>query len=319
MRSTVLVLVLAMSAPVTLTGCDQLKDLLGDKKASTSKEDDDHDARKPKQDKDLDEGDSKSAKSDSSSAPSPPASVGQSSTAHMPAGCEFVVTMNLSKVTSHPAVTKELLPVVQDLLATPSPKDPGVKKLQAVAKTTGLSLKSLQNLAYCSIHHTKGKGPDTYAMAIGGDFKPETIIPAFEKTEDPGTVLDIDGRKALKDKTGAVAGQFGDAVFGLGSNTDVFKSMSTTPSSAYQIDPSRDLSFVMNERFIKTFLKEDAKELKGIKAMTGASGWIDLSAAKVEVRLITGSPDDAKKLDRLIALFAGDFAAEQKPGSVETC
>ncbi|MBL9028247.1 MAG: hypothetical protein JNL21_39000 [Myxococcales bacterium] len=320
MRSLLLALTLALGAPVVLGGCDKIKDLSGDKKASAEKDDDDRDTKKKKR-KDDEKADAKSGTPASSGAPSsapamPVAAGAAASLKHMPAGCQVVLTLNASKVLAHPIVAKEIVPLIEQKLSAPPGSDEDVKKLQEFLKVTGLSLKGLHDGAFCGIGFSKGKGGDTWGLAIGADLKPDSIVPAFEK-EGGATVLDVDGRKALQAKNGMVGGQFADGVAGLATNTDVFKKMNAASAPTYKVDAGRDFSFVVSEELIKTAIKDDKKTPEPMKAMNGASGFIDLGAGKAEVRLVTGSPEDAKKLDGLVALLLGEFAKDQKPGSLE--
>lgn len=322
MRSIILALTLALGAPVLLGGCDKIKELTGDKKSSAKKDDDDDDDdddKKKKRKKD-EKGDAKSAKPDNTAGPTTPvAANGSASSAHMPSGCQVVITANLAKLMAHPAMTKEIIPTLEEILANPAPKDDGTKKLQEFMKVTGISLKSIHNAAFCAIAFTPGKGGDSFGMAVGGDIKPDSIIPALEKSNLGFNPIEVDGRKALSVKDGGAGGQFADGVVGLATSVAIYKSMNApgTAGAAYKIDPSRELSFSVSEELLKKSVKDDKKTPEPMKAVKTASGFIDLTAGKAEARLVTGSPDEAKKLDGLIALLMGEFAKDQKPGSLE--
>ena len=320
MRSLFLALALAVGSPVLLGGCDKINDLTGDKKAKAEKEDDDDEGsakKKKSKKKDDEKADAKSAAPAPVNAPSAPvARPAAASLAHMPDGRQVVLTLNASKVLAHPIVAKEIVPLLEQKLSSPPGSDEDVKKLQEFLRVTGLSLSGLRDGAFCGIGFTKGKGGDTWGLAVGAGLKPDSVVPAFEK-EGGATVLDLDGRKALQAKNGMVGGQFADGVAGLATNADVFKTMNAPAAPAYRVDTSKELSFVVSEELIKTAFKDDKKTPEPMKAMKSASGFLDLAGGKAEVRLVTGSPEDAKKLDGLVALLTGEFAKDQKPGSLE--
>lgn len=324
MRSIFLALTLAIGAPVLLGGCDKLKELTGDSKSQAKKDDDDDDDDKKKQkkkkDKETEKDDGNSAKADNTAGPSSPVvASGSASSAHMPSGCQVVITANLAKLMAHPAVEKEIVPLLEEILANPAPKNNGTKKLQEFMKVTGISLKNIHNAAFCAIAFTPGTGGDSFAMAVGGDIKPDSIIPALEKSNLGFNPIEVDGRKALSGKDGEAGGQFADGVVGLATSVEIYKAMSApgAAGAAHRIDPSRELSFSLSEGLLKKSLRDDKKTPEPMKAVKTASGFIDLTGGKAEARLVTGSPDEAKKLDGLVALLAGEFEKDQKPGSLE--
>jgi hypothetical protein len=317
MRSIVLALSLALGAPVLLGGCDKIKELTGDKSSSSKKDDDDDDddRKKKKKKKDEEKGDAKSAKPDASS--SPALAAANASSSHLPPGCQVVVTASFSKLLQHPAVAKEIVPLLEEIIANPNPKDDGTKKAQEFLKATGLSLKSFHNGAFCAVAFGPGKGNDSFGFAVGGDIKPASIIPALERSSIGFKPIDVGGLKALSAKNGGVAGQFADGVIGLTTSEDIFKSMNAPAGATYKIEPGRELSFATSDAFIEKQFKDDKKSPEPFKTVKNISGWVDLSLGKAEARMVTGSPDDAKKLDGLVALLAGEFAKDQPAGSVE--
>lgn len=323
MRRLVLALAIATAAPTFLGGCDKIKDLTGDRKeAKKDKSDDDDDDRKSKKKDKSDKGDERSAKAGGSSAPTTPAAAGTSAAAsHVQSDCEVVVTANFAKLLSSPAMTKEVVPLLEEMLATPSPKDAKTKKLQAFMKSSGLSLKSLHNGAVCA-KNIGGPGGDHWLFLVGGDIKPDSVVAALESSgvlEPSDKVLEVDGRKALAAKDGAL-GQYADGVVALSSTMDIFKAgaaSSTAVTSVYKVDPGRELAFAMSDAFVQAKVKGDKKAPEPFKTVKSLSGFVDLSANKAEMRLGTGSADEAKKLDGLIALMGGELAKDQKPGSME--
>jgi hypothetical protein len=120
MRSLLLALTLALGAPLVLGGCDKIKDLTGDKKASAEKDDDEDDDRDKKKKKKEEKADAKSGTPASSSAPTTPVATGAAaSLKHMPDGCQVVLTLNASKVLAHPIVAKEIVPLIEQKLSDP--------------------------------------------------------------------------------------------------------------------------------------------------------------------------------------------------------
>ncbi len=284
MKHLVLSLALAMTLPITVGGCDKLKELTGDKssakKDSSDDEDEDDDDKKKK--KKNDKGDDKSARAPSSGAPSTPASPagGSASSAHMPADCEAVITVNLSKLMQNPAMTKEIVPLLEEMIASPNPKQASTKKVQAFMKEAGLTLQSIHNGAMCVKNIGPAKNQEQWVFAFGGAIKPDSIIPALEKSgvlEAADKVIDVDGRKALAAKEGAL-GQFPDGVLGLSSNIDMYKAATATSAattSVYRIDPSHELAFALSDAFVQKKVKEDTKAPEPMKAIKSVSGYVD--------------------------------------------
>jgi hypothetical protein len=219
-------------------------------------------------------------------------------------------------------MTKEVVPLIEEMLANPSPKQAATRKVQAFMKEAGLSVKSIHNGAVCVKNIGPVKNQEQWVFAFGGAIKPDSIIPALEKSgvlEAGDKVIDVDGRKALAAKQGAL-GQFPDGVVGLSSTIDMYKAAtatSTSTTSVYKIDPNHELAFALSDAFVQKKAKEDTKAPEPMKAVKSLRGHVDLAGNKAIMRLGTGSADEAKKLDGLVAMLAPELAKDQRPGSVE--
>jgi hypothetical protein len=311
-KHVLLGLVLAFGIPAFGCGSEAKKDK--DESAESDKSE--------KKDKKKDKGEKASGSATAAPTAAPgggataPTAAAGSAFAHLPADCQVAVTFDLGKMLAHPAFQKEVAPLLEQIVATPSPKDEEFKKFQAFVQKTGTSPKSVKTVSVCVKGLDQPGADGDWGFVLGGDFKPDSIVPALEEHKDPtDKVIEVEGKKAItSDK--ATVGQFSDATIGLAKTLDIFKALSGSNDHAtalYKMDTTKELAFAAAESLIVAKIKNDPKTPEPFKGLKKVSGFADLAANKVTMRLTVGSADEATKLNALLILMKDEFA--KKPSS----
>lgn len=322
MKTRVLVLASVLSLSFAVVGCGDKAAEKTDDKASDKKEQKDDkkdtkgDAKKDDAKKD-DTGKKDDAKKDTVAASS------GSAASHLPAECDLALHVDLAKVVAHPLIAKELIPVLDEMIATPAPKDEKFKAFQAFVKENGFDIKkSLKDAALCMTNLDAGK-PDV-AMILAGDFKPETIVASIEKNRTPSNktpIIDIDGRKALSDAKFTM-GQLADGSLGISDKAETWKGLNATGDSAtskFKLDLGKEIALSIPDGVIKKAIEKNpprkgADELKQIKTL---AGFVDLTGYKSEFRLGCESADAANKINAYIVVAKSEFEKQAPPSAAE--
>ncbi|NUP13587.1 MAG: hypothetical protein HOW73_46725 [Polyangiaceae bacterium] len=246
----------------------------------------------------------------SPAAPAPAAPSASSSApayAHLPADCQFAMTIDLKKTLGHPSLTS-VHPIVEQILATPDAKDPDAKKFLTLLKDTGINAKSFHAAALCV--KNVGGGKEDVVFVVSGDIKPDSVVQALEKVE--GTkkkAQEVDGRMVMSDEKLTV-GQYADGSIGFANKLDVWRAASATGDHAtttYKLDTSKELSFNLAEGLIREQMSKGRKAPDELKNIKSARGFIDLTAMKAETRLAMPTADDANKTNALLILMKSQF------------
>ncbi len=245
-------------------------------------------------------------------APSAPTTSGGGAAAHLTKDCDIAGRLDVSQLVNYPPFAKEIAPILDEMLATPNPKDEGFQKLQAFLKENGLDYKtSLKDVAFC----VQGlDGEPTFSVAIGGNFKPESLVTAIDKVRKKKDVplIDIDGRKALSDDK-FTFGQFADGTVGLAQKLDVFKAMNATgdaATSVYKLDTSKMLSAATAEGAIAKALAKSPPKGKGadlLNLIKTARMSTDLAKNQTLITLVCASTEDASKLNAYLTVAKSEF------------
>lgn len=323
MKTRVLVLASVLSLSFAVAGCGDKAAEKTDDKASEKKET--KDDKKDKKDDVAKKDDAKKddvAKKDDAKKDSVAASSG-SAASHIPAECDIALHLDLAKVVAHPLVAKEIIPVLDAMIATPSPKDEKFKAFQAFVKENGFDIKkSLKDAAICMTNLDAGK-PDV-SFILAGDFKPETIVASIEKNRTPSNktpIVDIDGRKALSDAKFTM-GQLSDGSIGISDKADSWKALNGTNDNAtskFKLDLGKEVALSIPDGVIKKAIEKNpprkgADELKQIKNLTG---FIDLTGYKSEFKLGCDSADAANKINAYIVVAKSEFEKQAPPSAAE--
>lgn len=329
MRSSTVLAGFFVSMAFLVTGCDDVKDKLGmgDEKKETASKDEKKDKKKKSDDEDETEEDS-SAKPAASGAPStapaapapaagPLGAPGKAGT-HLPADCDAVATINLSKILAHQAFAAQVVPAIDEAMKKATTEGPNAAKVDGFLKDTGINPKAVSDIAVC----IKNAQPEPhFGIIIAGSFTADSLVPALEKAnpeEFKGKVKDVDGRK-VAENDGVMLGQLSDSSIALAVGEAFYKSLAATGDNAtskYKLDGGKELMVSIPEGSVAKFAEGQA-ELQNVK---GATISLDLTASKFMARIITTSPEEAKKLDALITLAksqAGSDMAGLPPGVPE--
>jgi hypothetical protein len=208
---------------------------------------------------------------------------------------------------------KEVVPLVDDILANPKPKDKDFADFQGFLKDAQLDWKkSLQDVAVCVADIDK---KPTWAMIVGGDIKPDTILPALEKHQGKSKLepIDVARVKGLGDKKAAVV-QLADGSIGFSETKDFLAKIVPTGDGAQKLklDLGKELSFSVSEAGMKAALSSGKRAPDELQAIQHVEGSIDLGSGKSVIRLATGGADAAKKLDALITMMKSQFEKQAK-------
>lgn len=233
---------------------------------------------------------------------------------HAASSCEGVITVDLVKVRANAVVAKDILPKLDALLAT-KPKDERTSKVLELLRESGLTAKSPQNAAMCLRNSDQEK--------ISGGILLATDLPkgAFDKFIEKASAAgkadkfkDVDGVKVLGGEHVAL-GQLQDGVFAASDSEANFKLLipASNNVSTLGIDLSKELSFFLNETFVKNRLANpksgDAAEVfENVKEIRG---FIDLTANKLMIRAKCFSAFQAIKLQTMLALTKDKIADEK--------
>jgi hypothetical protein len=315
-----------VSVSFLLTGCDQVKEKLGmaDKKEEASKDDEKKDKKKKKSsDEEEDEKPASSASgatsataAPSSPAPAPSGPIGQAAS-HLPADCDAIVTINVSKILAHQAFASQVVPALDEALKKASTEGKEAAKVDSFLKSTGISHRNMQDVAFC----VKDAKPEPHwGMVVAGGFQPDSLVPAVE-TADPSVkdkIKDVDGRKVISDEEFTL-GQHTDGSIGFAVTPDFFKSMAAKGdalTTKYKVDGSKEIVLAIPEGSLTKLANSSGKplpqELSGLKAVTVS---LDLAANKLLIRAATTNPDEAKKLEAFLTIAKGQQLPGMPPGT----
>lgn len=241
---------------------------------------------------------------------------GAGAAAHLTADCDIAGRLDVTKLLAHPGFKKDIVPVIDEILATPNPKDEKFKKVQVFLKENNLDYKTaLKDIVFCV---QDVAGDTKFAVAVGGTFKPETLVEAIDKqrTEKKVPIIDIDGRKAFSDEK-FTAGQLADGTVVLSDKLELFKAMNATGDAAtriYKLDAGKVMTAGTSEEALtKAFAAKPPKKGGELFALMKTVRMnADLDANKTTIVIGCKSPEDATKLNAYITVAMSEF--EKNPG-----
>ncbi len=249
---------------------------------------------------------------------------------HLPSGCDVVMRANVAQMLEVPAVKTHLLPIFEEL-QTDAATDPDAKSVDDLFKAAGIEpKKDLKDFAVC----VKGiNGPESqqkFLFVIAGDLRPETIVPAWEKvdrrTADKPTVSKSDGRMVGRARTkegdAIIAGQAADGAIVFANDESLFAG-AAKDSSAYQSEYALPTAAEAAVTVGSSVMREAVTQmgpnpfLKDVSAIQRIVGTASLAQAKVELRLATSSPKEAKSLVDVYNMVIGPMLKQQAAGQKE--
>lgn len=246
--------------------------------------------------------------------PQPPALAAGAANAylHAASSCEGVITLDVVRLRANAIVAKDILPKLEALLAN-KPKDERAGKVLEFLRESGLTTKSPQNAAACLRNSDQEKVSGGVLLAT--DLPKGTFDKFIEKVSAGGKAdkfKDLDGVKILGGEHVAL-GQLPDGVFAVSDSEANFKVLipATNNVSTLGIDLSKELSFFLNETFVKNRLAKSGDSADVFENVKEIRGFIDLAANKLMVRAKCFSAFQAIKLQTMLAL-AKDKIADEK-------
>lgn len=238
-----------------------------------------------------------------------PAKVSSRAHAHLPSGCEVLLRYDMAKTSTHPSFKQHLLPAIEDL-EKGATTDPDAQKFQEFLRLAGIDAKTdVKELVLCMSGLDGPKSSIKMAFIIGGDLRPEAVVPALQKTDDVVVTTTADGRKLASSTSSKgdrmLIGQASDGAIIITNDQTYFDGASRESSlyqSEYAIPTDTEAALVVNGALITRAIAGDrsnpfAKDLAGIKKI---SGTIALSNPRAEIRIALGTPAEATKLTAAI-------------------
>ncbi len=205
-------------------------------------------------------------KPDTGSSGTPTPAAAGSALSHLSDDCIVAAHLDVAQLVASPSFQRAIVPNLDDLLSTTS-KDKDFEKFQTFLKDAGLDYKkSIHDVAVCV---TDVKDAEhSWTVMISTDMKPDTLAPAFGKNAKEGKVEDLDGHKVfVKDQV--TIGQAPDGVVVIAPTKAGFqKAVAAKGASAYTLDASKYVSFVVREAATAALLAMgDPKKVEQFKAI----------------------------------------------------
>lgn len=232
---------------------------------------------------------------------------------HLPAGCEMLLRVDVAKALESPAMKKHLLPALDDLEANAG-TDPQGRDFKDFFATAGIEPKTdMKEAILCMVGVDKPDDQQTMVMVVGGDLRPEAVVPAFESVESPKPEVSMfDGRKVAtsKDKNGSpiIVGQAADGAIVFASDRAMFEAAvktSETFQSDYKLPVDAEASMVLARSFVQDAMAKGAGPnnplARDIAAMARVVGTIRLDKPKGELRIAMATPRDAVRFNGMVA------------------
>lgn len=243
---------------------------------------------------------------------------------HLPSGCDVVMRADVGRMLDVPAVKTHLLPIFEEL-KTDAATDPDAKSVEELFQRSGIDPKAdLKDFAVC----VKGiNGPESqqkFLFVVAGDLRPETIVTAWEavdrRTADKPIVSKSDGRAVgrskSKDGDAIIGGQAADGAIVFTNDESLFAG-AAKDSAAYQTEYGLPTNAETAVTVGSSVLREGVAQMgpnpfaKDVSAITRIVGTASLAQAKIEVRVSTSSPKEAKSLVDVYNMVIGPMVKQQ--------
>ena len=243
---------------------------------------------------------------------------------HLPSGCDVVMRANVAQMLQVQAVKTHLLPIFDEIQAEAA-TDPDAKSVDDLLKSSGIDAKNdLKDFAVC----VKGvNGPEAqqkFLFVIAGDLRPETVVTAWEKVDrrsrEKPTISKSDGRMVgratTKEGDQIIAGQAADGAIVFTNDEGLFAG-AAKDSQAYQSDyalpTAAEAAVVVGSAVMREAIAGGGPNpfLKDVSAIQRIIGTASLAEARVELRLGTTSPKEAKGLVDIYNLAIGPMLKQE--------
>ncbi len=225
--------------------------------------------------------------------------------AHLSAAdCAVAVRVQLAKVFATPAFQQKVASSVDALLAVQQHKEAKLAGFQAFLKEAGIRWQSsFSEVGICVAGSTGGQ----WAVLLGGDVKPDTIVPALLKHNfdhlEPMRVGGLVGAGRARDGiVEELIVQLPDGTTAVAEEDTLLAKLAAPidPSARVRLDGSHDVGFVVSMAATKELLATGENVPEEIRAIRGLEGSYDVGPGTLVVRIDVADPKSAKKLDALL-------------------
>jgi hypothetical protein len=251
-----------------------------------------------------------------------------SAAAHLASNCDVAVRVDVGAFMAVPQAKAEIVTALEEMKSK-EPKDDMGKRFEAFLTEAGIDpLKDIKDVAVClsdfgSVFEKKAKEPN-FAIVMGGNFKPGTIVPALlkhvkDEKKDKMKEEEIGGVKALTDEKGeAFVGQATDGAIIIAKSKPSFEAALKTgdaASSKYQL-PGDAVSVVVTADFLKLAAKADANNPLADKAdkMGRAAFTVDLGSMTMKQRIAMADDKAATEVAGVLKMLLGQVAKQPAVG-----
>lgn len=243
---------------------------------------------------------------------------------HLPAGCDVVARANVAQMMELPAVKTHLVPVLDEIQASAA-SDPATRPLSDFVALTGVETKrDLKDVAVCMKGLSGPASQQKVLFVIGGDLRPETVVPALEKVDlrrrDKVEVAKVDGRLVARSKSGSgeplIAGQAADGAILLSNDEALFASAASGSSaheSEYALPLGDEGAVTVGSAAMREAVSRGGPNpfLKDVNEITRAVAIASLAKAKIELRFVTTSAQAAKGLLDIYSLMLAPLVRQE--------
>lgn len=242
---------------------------------------------------------------------------------HLPQGCDLVARASLAQMMEVPAVKQHLVPVIEELQRGGA--DPASAQISSVTGAAGIDAqRDIKDVAVCAKGIDKGGRDQKVALVIGGDLRPETLVPAIEKIElrkaEKAQVSKVNGRLVARmrasDGETAILGQAADGAIVVTNDEALFTAATGDPAardSEYGLPLAADGAVTITASAMQSALAKGGPNpfLKDVNAITRAVATASLADARLELRLVTTSAQSAKGLADVYSLILAPMVRQQ--------
>lgn len=243
---------------------------------------------------------------------------------HLPSGCDVVMRADVGRMQQVPAVKTHLMPIFEEL-KTDAATDPDAKSIDDLFKQAGIDPQTdLKDFAVC----VKGiNGPENqqkFLFVIAGDLRPETIVAAWEhvdrRTAEKPNVSKSDGRAVGRTRTtegdAIIGGQAADGAIVFTNDESLFAGAakdSAAFQSEYGLPVDAETAVTVGSSVLRQGVSQMGPNpfLKDVSAITRIVGTASLAQAKVELRMSTSSPKEAKSLVDVYNMVIGPMLKQE--------
>ncbi len=239
-----------------------------------------------------------------------------SAAAHLPSGCDVVMHVNWAKMLELPAVKTHLLPLLE---ANERSANKNSKAVAELIQKVGLDRQNdLKDIGACVVGLTAPRSQQKFVIVVGGELRPETLIPALTQVDIRHTTsVDVskkNGRYLAKltatDGSVFSMSQAEDGALIIANDDGLFEAATPTGSSKlrdYALSETAEASFALSaEAFRKAVGTAGATPFtKDLNDVTRLVATASFKEPLVEVRVSTASPQAAKSLADIYALILG--------------